>query len=98
MANLPDALQSSIRSQCSSGSIRTTWLYHLDVIQCLTSIRVSASRNSYGKMAATIRTMCDPVWTMSSIRQVMHIKFNRPDTSQHGPNTHASDMEIAYIK
>jgi hypothetical protein len=41
----------------------------LDGIQCLTSIRVSASRHSYGKTAATVRTMCDPVRTMSSIRQ-----------------------------
>jgi hypothetical protein len=40
-----------------------------DVIQCLTRIRVSASRHSYGKTAATVRTMCDPVWMMSSIRQ-----------------------------
>jgi hypothetical protein len=35
----------------------------------VTSIRVSASRHSYGKTAATIRTMCDIVRTMSSIRQ-----------------------------
>jgi hypothetical protein len=40
-----------------------------DAIQCLTRIRVSASRYSYGKTAATVRTMCDPVRTMSSIRQ-----------------------------
>jgi hypothetical protein len=62
MENRPDALQSSIKSQCSSTSIRTTWLYRPDAIQCLTSIRVSASRHSYGKTAATVRTM-------SSIRQ-----------------------------
>jgi hypothetical protein len=55
--------------QCSSASVRTTWLYRPDAIQCLTSIRVSASRHSYGKTAATVRTMCDPVRTMSSIRQ-----------------------------
>jgi hypothetical protein len=35
----------------------------------LTNIRVSASRHSYGKTAATVRKMCDPVRTMSSIRQ-----------------------------
>jgi hypothetical protein len=40
-----------------------------DAIQCLTSIRVSTSRHSYGKTAATVRAMSDPVWTMSSIRQ-----------------------------
>jgi hypothetical protein len=69
MANRPDALQSSRRSQCSSASVRKTWLYRPDAIQGLTSIRVSASRHSYGKTAATVQTMCDPVWTMSSIRQ-----------------------------
>jgi hypothetical protein len=40
-----------------------------DAIQGLTSIRVSASRHSYGKTAATIWTMCDPIRTMSSIRK-----------------------------
>jgi hypothetical protein len=53
----------------SATSVRTTWLYRPNAIQGLTSIRVSASRHSYGKMAATVRTMCDPVRTMSSIRQ-----------------------------
>jgi hypothetical protein len=62
MVNRPDALQSSRKSQCFSASVRTTWLYRPDAIQCLTRIRVSASRHSYGKTAATIRTM-------SSIRQ-----------------------------
>jgi len=69
MANRPDALQSSRKSQCFSASVRKTWLYRPDAIQCLTRIRVSASRHSYGKTAATLRTMCDPVQTMSSIRQ-----------------------------
>jgi hypothetical protein len=63
-------------------------------MQCLTSIRVSASRHSYGKTAAIVRTMCDPVRMMSSIRQVMHIKFNRPNVSLHGPNDQASYMEL----
>jgi hypothetical protein len=69
MENHPDALQSSRKSQCFSTSVRTTWLYCLDAIQCLTRNRVSASRHSYGKTAATIRTMCNPVRMMSSIRQ-----------------------------
>jgi len=94
MANRPDALQSSRRSQCSSAFVRTTWLYSPDAIQCLTSIRVSDSRHSYGMMAATVQTMCDPVRTMSSIRQVMHSKFNRPDVSLHGLDDQASYMEI----
>jgi hypothetical protein len=69
MENRPDALQSLRRSQCSSASVRTTWLYRPDAIQCLTRIRVSASRQNYRKTAFTVRTMCDPVRTMSSIRQ-----------------------------
>jgi hypothetical protein len=40
-----------------------------DAIQCLTSIKVSASRHSYGRTAATVLTMCDPVRTIFSIRQ-----------------------------
>jgi hypothetical protein len=81
MANRPDALQSLRRSQCSSPSIRTTWLYRPDAIQGLTSIRVSASRHTYGKTAAT-------VWMMFSIRQDVYTKFNRPDNQ-------ASYLEIA---
>jgi len=81
--------------QCSSESVRTTWLNRLNVIQCLTSIRVSVSRHSYEKTDATFRTMCDPVRTMSSIRQVVHTKFNHPDVSLHGTEDQASYMEIA---
>jgi hypothetical protein len=95
MANRPDAIQSSRRSHCSSASVRTTWLYCPDVIQGLTSIRVFASRHSYGKTAATVRTMCDPVRTMFSIRQDVHTKFNRPDVNLHGLDDQASYMEIA---
>jgi hypothetical protein len=69
MANRPDALQSSRKSQCSSAFVRTMWLYRPNAIQGLTSIRVSASRHSYGKTANTVRTMCDPIRMMSSIRQ-----------------------------
>jgi hypothetical protein len=71
------------------------WLYHPNAIQCLTSIRVSASRHNYGKTATTVRTMCDPVQKMSSIRQVMHTKFNCLDVNLHGPDHQASYMEIA---
>jgi hypothetical protein len=81
--------------QRSSASVRTMWQYRPDAIQCLTSIRVSASRHSYGKMAETFRTMCDPVRKMSSIRQVVHTKFNRLDISLHGMIDQASYMEIA---
>jgi hypothetical protein len=86
MANRQDALQSSRRSQCSSAFVRTTWLYRPDAIQGLTSIRVSALRHSYGKTAATVRTMF-------SIRQ--DTKFNRPGVNLYGPDDQASYMEIA---
>jgi hypothetical protein len=97
MANRPDALQSSRRSQCSSASVRTTWLYRPDAIQCLTSIKVSYSRNSFGKTAATVWTMCDPVRTMSSIRQVVHPMVNCPDVNFRGPDARVLYMEIACI-
>jgi hypothetical protein len=70
-----EAHQSSRRSQCSSASVWMTWLYHSDAIQGLTNIRVSASRNSYRKTAATVWTMCYSVRTMFSIRQDVH-QFN----------------------
>jgi len=39
----------------------------------------------------------DFVRTRSSIRQVAHSKFRRPDNSLLGPDARAIDMEIAYI-
>jgi len=99
MANCLDALQSSRRSQCSSTSVRTTWLYRPDAIQGLTSIRVSASRPSYGKMASTFRTMCDPVrtspfrvWTLQGL--IMVITCSQSATvrtlGQHRPDARAT--------
>jgi len=55
-------------------------------------------KHSYGKIAATVRTMWIPVRTHSSIRQVSQFKSRRPDASQHGPDARASDMEIVCIK
>jgi hypothetical protein len=95
MANRPDSLQSSRKSQCFSASVRTTWLYRPNAIQCLTRIRVSASRHSYGKRVATVRKMCDPVRMMFSIRQDVHTKFNHSDVNLHGPDDQASYMKIA---
>jgi hypothetical protein len=94
LVNRPDALQSSRRFQCSNASIRMTWLYRPDAIQCLTSIRKFDSRHNYRKTAATVQKMCDHVWMMSSIRQVVHTKFNHPDVSLHGLDDQASYMEI----
>jgi hypothetical protein len=65
-------------SQCSSASVRTTCQYRPDAIQCLTSFRVSDSRHSYGKTAATVRTMCDPVRTMCDpVRTMSFIRQER---------------------
>jgi hypothetical protein len=89
MENRPDALQSSRKSQWFSASVRTTWLYRPDAIQCLTRIRVSASRHSYRKTAATVRTMCDPFRTMSSIRQerAYQVQPSGPQPSWSGRST-----------
>jgi hypothetical protein len=93
MVNRPDALQSSRKSQCFSASVRTTWLYRPDVVQCLTSIKVSDSRHNYGKTAATVRAMCDLVRTMFFIRQDVY-QFNRRDVSLNGPDAISLIMEI----
>jgi hypothetical protein len=57
--NFPSRRLSVSRSfkQFKIATVRTTWLYRPDAIQCLTSIRVSSSRHSYGKTATTVRTM-----------------------------------------
>jgi hypothetical protein len=55
-------------------------------------------KHSYGKIAATVRTTCIPVWTRLSIRQVSQFISRRLDTSQHGSDARASNMEIACIK
>jgi len=54
-------------------------------------------KQRYGKIATTIQTMWIPIRTNSSIRQVAHSKFRRPDDSIHGPDTRATYMEIACI-
>jgi len=55
-------------------------------------------KHSYGKFAATVRTMWILVRTRSSIRQVSISKSRRPNVSPLDPNTRASDMEIACIR
>jgi hypothetical protein len=52
----------------------------------------------YGKTTATVRTTWIPVRTCSSIRQVAHSKFKRPDNSLHSPDARASYIEITCIK
>jgi hypothetical protein len=41
-------------------------------------------KHRYGKTAATFRTMWIPIWTRSSIRQVVHSKSRRMDANLHG--------------
>jgi hypothetical protein len=53
------------------------------------------TKHKYRKTAATVKTMCVPVSTLSLIWQVVHTKFNRPDDSFHGPDAQALYMEIA---
>jgi hypothetical protein len=55
----------------------------------------SLPKHRYRKIVATVRTTWIPVQTRSSIRQVSHSKSRSPDASVHGPDTRASDMEIA---
>jgi hypothetical protein len=55
------------------------------------------SKHRYGKIAATVRTMWNPIRTRSSIRQVLQFKSRHPEASQHSPDTLALDMEIACI-
>jgi hypothetical protein len=64
MENRPDALQSSRRSQCFSTSV---WMA-FSVWQVLGFLPQDTVMG-IGKMATIVRTMCDPVQTMSSIRQ-----------------------------
>jgi hypothetical protein len=55
-------------------------------------------KHIYGKIAATVRTMWIPVRTRSSIRQVAHSKFRRPEPSLHGSDVRATYMKIACIR
>jgi hypothetical protein len=55
-------------------------------------------KHRYGKTAATVWMMWIPVQTYSSIRQVAHSKFRRPDDGLHSPDAWASYMEIVCIR
>jgi len=55
-------------------------------------------KHRYGKFATTVRTMWNPAWTRSSIRQVSHSKSRRPDVSPLGLDARASNLEIACIR
>jgi hypothetical protein len=51
----------------------------------------------YGKIAATIRTMCVPFRTLSFIKQIVHSTFNHQDLILHGQDSQVSFMEITCI-
>jgi hypothetical protein len=55
-------------------------------------------KHRYGKFAAAVRTMWNPVRMHSFIRQVSHSKSRHLDVSPLRPDTRASDMEIACIR
>jgi hypothetical protein len=54
MANRPDTIKSSRRIQSSSASVRTTWQYRPDAIQC--SSRNWISCPDTDRETATVRT------------------------------------------
>jgi hypothetical protein len=53
----------------STSHLHTLYCKRFVRLRVLFKTHITASRHSYGKTAATVRTMCDPFWTMSSIRQ-----------------------------
>lgn len=55
MENHPAAIQSSRRIQRSSASVRKTWQYRSDAIQCWTSNRVSISDTDMGRQLQSSR-------------------------------------------
>jgi hypothetical protein len=55
-------------------------------------------KHRYGKFAATVQTMWNPVRTRSFIRQVSHSKSRRSNISPLGSDGRASEMEIPCIR
>jgi hypothetical protein len=70
----------------------------LDATQCSISYGIFFPKHKYEKTVATVRTMWIPVRTRSSIRQVVHSKSRRLDTSLHGLDVRSTYMEIACIR
>jgi hypothetical protein len=75
-----------------------TFQQHVRTTSVFDQLRDFFPKHRYGKFAATIRTMWNPVLTRSFIRQVSHSKSKRPDANLHDPDACASDMEIACIR
>jgi hypothetical protein len=71
---------------------------HPDDSQCSIKLQDFFPKHRYGKITATVQTIWIPVRTLSSIREVSQFKSRRPDASQHGLDTRASDMEIECIR
>jgi hypothetical protein len=89
-----------------ASSVRTTRTFCSDLALCQEALNCSSvfdqlqdffPKHRYGKIAANVRTMWIPFRTRSSIRQVGHSKFRRPDVSLYGPDARDTYMEIACI-
>jgi len=84
MPSCPDAHLStvpSVRTPDGPSIIRLDDLYfYQDASQYSTKLQI-LSIFSYGKIDATVRTTWIPVRMRFSLRQELHFKFNRPDTS-----------------
>jgi hypothetical protein len=65
-----------------------------DAIQCSIKLWDFFPKHRYGKIAATVQTMWILVRTRSSIRQVAHSKFRRPDDGLHGPVVWTRELHI----
>jgi hypothetical protein len=85
MANHPEAIKSSRRIQCSSASVRTTWQYRPDAIQCSSRNWVSVSDTNMGRHLQTVRMLF-------LVRQVVNQKCKRLD-ARATPSGRGLDME-----
>jgi hypothetical protein len=103
---LSERVELSIRTFLSVEKLRTApACIHQDISatrpddsQCSAIFRISFQNTVMGRSLQPSGQRWIPVRTLSSIRQVSHSKSRRPDASQHGPDTRASDMEIVCIR
>jgi hypothetical protein len=80
-----------------TASIRT-FQQHIRMPLSVRSAMGFLSKTQIWEAAATVRTMWIPFWTRSSIRQVVHSKFRRPDNGLRSSDVRASYMESACIR
>jgi hypothetical protein len=96
MANRPDSLKSSRKSQCSSASVRTTWLYRPDSIQFLTRNRVSASFCVWTKSLICKDAANRDSTVQSEVRRISNFPVSRLDDVSSRPNVHLST--VPYVR